>query len=224
MKMVTIANYVEKLVKDRPFIEDALCKGLINMAALSEELKPYIEKEMKKDIKFSAINMAIRRYAEKIEKSQLSNVKFDENSDITIKSNLISVTLYKTSDIEDRLDELKHSISPAKGDFLTITRGIHEIMIITNSKFKNKLESSFNIKQIKKIIDNLCSISINIPEESIESIGLFYLVTKQLTWENIPIIDIVSTLTEMTFIIKESNVAKSFETLNKLIYSNKSKK
>ncbi|MBU1849748.1 MAG: hypothetical protein KKH40_03400, partial [Nanoarchaeota archaeon] len=67
----------------------------------------------------------------------------------------------------------------------------------------------------------LSSITINLSEESLEDIGLFYTVTRALNWENINLIDIVSTYTEMTYIIKEEDVAKAFNTLSKLIDKNK---
>ena len=46
---------------------------------------------------------------------------------------------------------------------------------------------------------------LDIPEDSIEVSGLYYLFTKSLAWENISIVDVISTYTEMTFIVKEKN-------------------
>ena len=61
---------------------------------------------------------------------------------------------------------------------------------------------------------------MNIPIEAIETVGLFYIVTRALNWENINIVDIVSTLTEMTFIINESDTPKAFNALKRLIEQN----
>ena len=43
------------------------------------------------------------------------------------------------------------------------------------------------------------------------------MVTKALNWENINIIEIVSTLREMTFIIEEDKMPIAFSTIKKLI-------
>jgi len=75
----------------------------------------------------------------------------------------------------------------------------------------------FHKRNIKIVIDYLCSITINIPIEAIETVGLFYVVTRALNWENINITDIVSTSTEMTFIIKEEDTSRTFNILKKLI-------
>ena len=218
--MVTVSHLVEKVIEQKPFIQEALSNGIINNAALADQMLPEIEKELKKKVKFSAVNMAIRRLSEKLGQSFISKAKFDKNSDITLKSNLIEITVYKMEDSQEYIKELYSLVDIKGGDFLTITQGLHELMIITNEKYEKKILEMFPNKLIKKSIKNLSSITINIPEESIETIGLFYIVTRALNWENINIVDIVSTFTEMTFIIKEEDTARSFNVFKELIKEN----
>ncbi len=215
--MSTIARVVEKIIEEKPFLQEALSRGIVNHAALAEEIIPEIEKELKKKIKFSAVNMAIRRLSEKLNKTFIARTKFDKYSDITIKSDLVSVTLYKIEDIESKIKKFYDNVDFRNGGFVTITQGINEVMIITNIKYKKDLEKIFQEKNIKKIINGLSSITIKVPLSSIDTIGLFYTITRSLNWDNINIIDIVSTLTEMTFIIKEQDTAKAFNCLKKLI-------
>ena len=68
-KMVNVSHLVEKIIEQKPFLQEALSKGIVNNAALAEELRPQIEKELKKEVKFSAVNMAVRRLSEKLNKS-----------------------------------------------------------------------------------------------------------------------------------------------------------
>jgi len=218
--MVTISHIVEKIVEQKPFLQEALSRGIVNNAALAEELKPEIEKELKKRVKFSAVNMAIRRLCEKLKKSFIEKAKFDKDSDITIKSDLIEIIVYKLENIENYLKKLYSIVDFKKGDFLTITQGLNEVMVITNKKYENKILATFPSRTIKKKIKNLSSITINIPESSVETLGLFYMITRALAWENINIVDIVSTFTELTFIISEKDTARSFDTLKRLIKKN----
>src|SRR3989344_6037317 len=136
--MVTISHLVEKIIEQKPFLQEALSRGVINNAALAEELIPQIEKELKKEVKFSAVNMAIRRLGEKLEKTFIKKPKFDKGSDISIKSDLIEITVYKTEDIQTKVKTLYDLVNFKNGDFLTITSGIHEVMIITNEKYEKK--------------------------------------------------------------------------------------
>ena len=218
--MVTIANIVERIVEQKPFLQEALSRGIVNNAALAEAIKPEIEKELRKKVKFSAVNMAIRRLCEKLKKSFIEKAKFDKDSDITIKSDLIEIVIYKIEDTQKYLQKIYDIVNFREGDFLTITQGLHEVMIITNKKHGKKIISLFPKRTIKKTVKNLSSLTINIPEAALETIGLFYMVTRALNWENINIIDIVSTFSEMTFIVSEKDTARSFDALKKLIARN----
>ena len=90
-------------------------------------------------------------------------------------------------------------------------------MIITNKKYESEVLKLFSKKKIKKIIKNASSLTISIPLSAVETAGLFYSATRALAWENINIIDIVSTFTEMTFLIDEDETGRAFDALKKLI-------
>ncbi|MAG39742.1 hypothetical protein CMI41_02135 [Candidatus Pacearchaeota archaeon] len=219
--MPTIAHLTEKIIEQKPFLIESLSEGIVNHAALAEKIKPEIEKELKKKVKFGAVNMSIRRLSEKLEKSFVKQTMFNTNSDITLKSDLVEITLFKLDNIQDKLKKVYGIVNISQGDFLTITQGIHELMIITNKRHEEKVVSLFAQKNIKKTIRNLSSLTVNIPQGSVETLGLFYLVTRSLNWENINIVDIVSTLTEMTFIVSEDDSPKGFRALKKLIRENR---
>jgi aspartokinase len=217
--MVTVSHLVEKIIEQKPFIQEALGRGIINNAALAEELRPEIEKELRKKVKFSAINMAVRRLGEKLEKTFIAKIKFGKESDVTVKSDLIEITIFKTEDSQKYTRKLYDIVDFKKGDFLTITQGLHEVMIITNARHKKSMLKLFPKKIVKKTITSLSSLTINIPPESVETRGLFFLVTRALNWENINIVDIVSTFTEMTFILDEKDTARGFTALKEMIKS-----
>ena len=218
--MPTIAHLTRKLIEKKPFLEEALAEGVINNAALAEKMIPDLEKELKKKVKFSAVNLAIRRMAEGITTKPIIHLKFDKDSDITAKSNIIEIILYKTDKIPEYIKNIYALMDFAKGDFLTITQGINEVMIITNKKHEQKISNLLPDKIVKKKIKNLSTLTVNIPESAVEEIGLFYIISKALNWENINIIDIVSTYTEISLIVKEDEASRAFDLLKKLIEEN----
>ena len=73
--MVTAAHIVKKLVQEKPFYQEALSRGIINNAALAEELLPDIEKELGKKVKLYAVIMAIRRLSEELQKNFAAKIK-----------------------------------------------------------------------------------------------------------------------------------------------------
>ena len=72
--MVTVSHIVSKLIRKEPVVEDALAKGLFNYSKLAQYLKPKIELELGKEVRISAIVMAIARNSEKLKEESVSRV------------------------------------------------------------------------------------------------------------------------------------------------------
>jgi len=218
--MLSVAKAVEHILSQKPFIQEGLARGIINNAALANEMIPEVEKLIKKKVKFSAVNMAIRRLTEKMELTFIKQAKFDKNCDITVRSDLIQITVFKIGEVQNYIRELYNIVDYKKGDFFTITQGLYEVMIITNKRYEKEILSLFPQKVVKKVIRNLSGITIKIPEESSYVVGLFYLITRAMAWENIPIVDIVSTYTETTLTVREDDTTRAFNSLQQMIKEN----
>ena len=65
-------------------------------------------------------------------------------------------------------------------------------------------------------IDDLSSISVQLPKESSNVPGLYYFLLSQIAWKGISITEVISTTNEFTIILKNKNVGLAFETLMKL--------
>jgi aspartokinase len=218
VEMVTIARTVEKLMEERPFIQEALSRGIINHAALAEELIPQIEKELKQKVKFSAVNLAIRRLSEKLSKTFVTQAKFDkESTNINVRSDLAEVTIYLSPAVQGIIKKIYEVEDFREGDLLTVTKGLHEVMIISSKKNLTRILKIIPSDLIKKTLTGLSSLTVNLNPESIETIGLFYVATRALNWDNINIIDVVSTYTEMTFVVREKDTTKAYDALKRLI-------
>jgi hypothetical protein len=217
--MVTISRIVEKLVEDSLFIQEALIDELINYASLAEKFKPLIEKEMKCSVKESAIMMSLRRLREKLEKKIVSKIFFDKNSEVVVRSDLIEITINKSKDNFKIIKEISQAIDKEK-DFFTWTQGINQITILTNKKNGEKFNKIVPRKNIIREIEDLSMLSIVLPETAPDNPGYFYLITRTFAWENIPIVEIVSTLNELNIFVKTSDVPKSFRILKEIIDKN----
>ena len=217
--MVTISRVVEKVIGDNPILQEAISRGIINYAALAEDIKPKIEQEMRAPIKTSAIMMALRRLSEKLEKSFVSKAKFDKNADIFVKSDLFEITLKKSRRTYSLIKEVYENVDPEK-DFLTVTQGLSQITLISNKRNKKYIMEKLGKEKIVKEINDLACISTILPLNAIDQVGYFYNITRGFAWENIPIIEIVSTLTELNFIVKEKDIPKSFNLFKEIIRRN----
>ena len=115
------------------------------------------------------------------------------------------------------VDRIERIVDSQKGDFLTITQGIYEITVFASKKYRPAIQKALINEQVIKVVGNLSTLTVRVPEISMERVGVFYTLVKALTWENINIIDMISTLTEITFVLRDNDVSPAFNTLKSLM-------
>jgi len=58
--MTTISESVNEIVSRKPFLEETLATGLINLSSLAREIQPEVCEKLNKDVKHGAIVMALK--------------------------------------------------------------------------------------------------------------------------------------------------------------------
>ena len=221
--MASIARICEKFIEQKPFLQEALSSGIINYGALAETMMKDVEKEYGKKVKHAAVMMALRRLQEKLQEMPISHPKFTSDCDLTIKSDLFEITIVRHPQTYKLIHKFYDLVDPRSGDFLTITTGTHEITIICNKKYKEQFLKMFVKDDLLIAIDDLAALTLKLPKQGVEMPGIFYLITRALTWENINIVEIVSTYTEDTLILKNKDVARAYQILLETIRANTKK-
>ena len=214
--MVTIARVAEKLVEERPFLQEAIARGIINYGSLADMIMPEVKKEMGKEVKHAAVMMALRRLSEKLEK------KFPEKQvkgaliDLAVKSNLFEVTIQKTPETAKLTKDLHKLMDVNKGDILNIVNGMHEVTLITNAHHKQAILNVFDKKLVKKKISNVASLTVTIPKSAVDVPGFYFMIFRALAWNNVNIVEVVSTFTELILIMYEDDVMRGYNVLKGL--------
>ncbi len=218
--MVSITRICERMIRQKPFLQEALSNGIINYGALADMMLKDVEREYGKKVKHAAIMMAIRRLQEKLQQMPISQPKFTTDCDLTVKSDLFEITIVRHPQTYKLINKFYDVVDPRSGDFLTITTGTHEITIICNKKYKGRFLKMIARDDLLIEIDDLAALTLKLPKQGIEMPGIFYLITRALTWENINIVEIVSTYTEDTLILKNKDVARAYHILLETIREN----
>ncbi len=215
--MPTTSHTVSRILEGMPFLEEALVRDIINYAYLADMIKPDVEKEVRRTVKRSAIIMAIRRFRETLKASELHSTAVNLTGlDISMKSGIFELTVERNVDTINALQGLYSMVDFSKGDILTITQGIYEITILSNTKYMEQIKKAFGASQILRVIDGLSYLMVRIPENASETVGVIYVLVKALSWNNVNIVEVVSTLTEEIFIIKENDISTAFNALKNL--------
>lgn len=214
--MVTISHVVQKIVNDKIFILEPLSKGIISNVSLAEQLKPEIEEELNKKVKTHAIVMALRRYAEEIKKTH-KDITFDYSSEIILKTDICDIALLRSPTLFTKLKRFYDIVDFEKGDILNIIHGRHEVVIVTNERYMKKSHELFKGEKIFNVEKNLVSLTLTFSYDFLHTPGVIYNVIRALAWDNINIYEIVSTNTELTFILNKKDSASAYRVLGRLV-------
>lgn len=207
--MASIAQLVEEEVLAQPFLADALQRGIVNYGAVADEILPKVQRHTKRLVRHAAVMMALRRFAEKLEEREPPIPRFDQ-SEITIRSNLFELTVQNTTKAFEIIHDYRRNVRHEEGEFLTVTQGLHEMTLISNKQHLAAFKELLTKEGIKNITEELSLVTIKIPPDAFGTPGYFYALTKAFAWENVNIIEIVSTLTEMTFALHDRDVPRAY--------------
>jgi hypothetical protein len=215
--MRSIGEIVKKLIRDTPFLEEALAEGLVNVSALSRKLQPQVEKELQKKVQTGAIDMAIKRYDPgNSYKLNFGLKQFVSNlGDFIVQSGLMHFTFENSSTLTARWREL---IDNVKGEqpYYTISRGIFETtVVVSNSKVK-LVEEIFAHEKLIFQKFSLSSITLRLPKKRDETSGFYYYILKTLALEKINIEELISTTNEFTILVSEKDIDRAFSILMRL--------
>jgi aspartokinase len=218
--MVTISQVVQKIVNDKIFILEPLSKGIISNVALAEQLKPDVEDELGKKVKTHAIVMALRRYTEEIKKTH-KEIAFDYSSEIILKTDICDIAVLRSPTLLSKLKRLYDIVEFEKGDMLNIIHGRHEAVVVTNERYIKKSLTLLKKEKILNVEKNLVSLTLTFSSDFLYTQGVIYNVVRALAWENINIFEIVSTNTELTFILNKKDSTKGYKILAQLVEKKK---
>lgn len=213
--MISVADALNEIILEYPFIEEGLSRRLINYSAFAREIKSQIEKRLYKNVKEGAIVMSLKRISEKLAKNN-SKINTVNLTDLTVRSNLAEYTFSNSNTLPEKTAILFNKISNKKEILCALSEGVRETTFITSSEIIGEIKKVFRDETLLNEITNLSSITIRLPREVVYIPGVYYQILKRLAFENINVIEILSTFTELTVIVETKNIDKAFSTLKNL--------
>jgi aspartokinase len=216
--MTTISETVNEIVSRKPFLEETLASGLINLSSLAREIQPEVCEKLNKDVKHGAIVMALKRLKPTINFQINHRVKkvIGLLGDIIVRSNLVDFTFRNTPTLIKAQTRLLEKIARRDDVFFTFSKGIYETTIILSDSMEAEVLEIFKDEKMIYKIKNLSSITIKLPEDVAQVFGVFYHILKKLAYEGINIFELVSTTHEFTIIVNDEVVDSAFSVLKRI--------
>ncbi|HKL60121.1 MAG TPA: hypothetical protein VJ863_09495, partial [Sphaerochaeta sp.] len=100
-----------------------------------------------------------------------------------------------------------------KGDFLNITIGSHEVSLAVSEKYRDLVTDLAKDEEVLHEMEDLVALSLVFTGDFLQTPGVVYEAVRRLAWEQINVIEIVSTMNELTFVIKREDSMKAFDVL-----------
>jgi aspartokinase len=191
---MTVAQNVRNHLRNKPYLLEALEKGIVNLSELSRQ----IQNELKTN-DTSAIKAALRRYAEELQKHKQ---KREEKVLQLLKRSNIAVYDRKSVIITSK--ELPANTG-LKVDLL--------------DKFVYLLDRSDLPERITTLVknDNCTMIVIHSPEELEATPGVVAFLATLLAEQNVNIVEFISCWTETIMVVDKKDSLKTYEVLSNMV-------
>jgi len=190
-----------------------LINGILSFSNYASSIQDEVQKVYGKEVKASAIVMALRRYGEELKRENAKTDHGNVEYGIVMKTNIFDVNLVRKDNFISKLGVLYRNISTEKGDFLNITLGSHEVSLAVSEKYRYLVDELTEGEEILNQMNDLVALSLIFTGDFLQTPGIVYEAVRHLAWEQINVIEIVSTMNELTFVIKREDSMKAFDVL-----------
>jgi len=212
--MIKIQPIVRDIVQKELEASIALLNGYMNMSSYAHRIRPKVEALTKKQVTITSLVVSLSRIRKELKKEKplIYDVPI---KNITTKLPLSEIIYENTAKFISELESLHKNISVSQEDFFTTTIGTAEVDIICSSNLENKILKHFKMKP-KIINHNLAAIGVSYGPEVFGMPNVFFSLLSVTARARINIEELVSTPTELIFIIAEKDFSQTVSLFSEL--------
>jgi hypothetical protein len=218
--MHSIAHKVEQIVSESAFLTEGLTLGLINLSELARQLRPRLETDLWKPVGQAAVVMALRRLAERLPNGggKAPPILCTPRMGELTTRNALSISTFRLSDRSHECQrQLLALAEPHAGMYVTVTRGVHEMLVVSNRPVAHLVDQAFGTERQLARVDNLTALTLQLNPDARGTPGIYHAVLKQLAWDQISVINMMCTFSELTILLEQSQTGKAFAALSQIV-------
>lgn len=204
-----ISKIVKNILEQDEVAKKSLIRGILNLSAYARSIRKEVEGLYGEIVSDKSIVMALSRIRKNLNVLPTYDFKIDS---FYIYPNLVEVSggLEIEGDLMSVYLELDKKSS--NGKFLTFTKSTTEVCLIVDRDLW--IEKECKVDKKYEFIENLVGVSLKFSKEYLEIPGLIFYVLKLLEYKSINVVELVSTLTEITFLVDKKDTDKVLRQLN----------
>lgn len=217
--MIKVTDTVLDLIQTDELALETLRAGLLNLSAYAEKIHQQVENATKKPVQKGTIVVALSRIARNLPDTPLLHPDVTLTN-LGIKSALTVLTYKKTADMQRKISVMNPFILGVN-ELFAVTEGQEEITIICEDGAKDLFtrHAGFNIKP-KAQFNDVVAITASLKEDDILTPNMLYTLLRALAVKKINVIELVSTYSEISFIVKKEDMETALSALN-VYFANK---
>jgi hypothetical protein len=212
--MIKIQPIVKEIILKELEAYIALSEDYMNMSSYAYKIRPEIEKLTKKKVTITSLVVALSRIKKELKK-QKPLIRDVVIKNITTKLPLSELVFENDNKFIEQIGTLYKEVSITRDDFFVATTSINEMNIFVSSNLSRKVIKHFN-KKPKIINENLAAIGVSLSPENFDIPNTFFSLLSVTARASINIEELISTSTELIFIVKEKDFSRTVEIFSKL--------
>lgn len=218
--MLKIASAVEQVVRSSDFAVLGLQSNLLNLSAYATSIQNQVNELTKKDVQIPSIVVALSRLQKELQTEDRFLPQISADS-ISVTSGLVEIGFSKDADTLKSLQKL-YNEDTLVNTYLTVTQGLREITIITTEESFKKVKELFKHKKPGLEIHNIACITLLLSPRYTYTRNTFYALLKLLAPRGINVIELLTTFTEISFLVEEKDWEKTFSIFNQVLNKGRS--
>jgi aspartokinase len=204
--MINVADKVSRVIRQDEIASEALRGGLLNLSAYADTIHDQIEDLTKKPVKRGTIVVALARLKKKYTKLPSLRPQI-QVTNISVKSALRVLTYEKTLEIQRKIAVLHPFLLPMN-DLVSVTEGNSEVTVVVAEKSAIVLKKHFDLKP-KSEYSHVVAVTVQFSEKFANTTNFVYGLLSTLAAKRINLIEVVSTFTEISFIVNKEDMAET---------------
>jgi aspartokinase len=171
-----------------------------------------------KKVQDGAVIIALNRLRRRVgSRARRQRSVFKRAPELTVRSNLVELMTYASS---ERMFARRKTLLERHGGranvFLTVTQGIRETTIVAGRELREPIQAIFKGERLIDKIDGLSSVTVLLPSGTAAVPGVYHYILKTLAWEGVNIVEVVSTLNELTIVLSDRDIDRAFSLIKRL--------
>ncbi len=199
---MTISKAVREIVSKDYVLSFGLQNRILNLTQVARFLQKSVEQQCNDSVSIDAIVMALSRLQQDyVEFAVPNRLKIDEFS---VKKDLALISLLKTKRNLQMILKLK--LYALQNDmFYSVAESMNEISLVIDKSLVCMFES-YDFDMVNFIQKNVSAYMIKIPKDYLEIPGVFQYFVQRFTLNQINILEVSSTYTELIFYIDSNDL------------------